>query len=173
MSLLSSSLIRFTFAGGALAVLWAGSNQVNRNLAELPVHQVQQVTDPTAVGEAKALYPVWVGKAVQPRPAIEGDPNVEAAFQQGAAVQQAVAAPVEPEYADQLRTKLRVDGVTSGGAFINGRFYAIGAGLADLQVQRVTGEAMIPRLTAATTARIVIAVGNDTLTLELGPAGWQ
>ena len=63
--------------------------------------------------------------------------------------------------------------MAEGGAFINGKYYRIGRTLDALAVQDIAGGTLLPRLRAASTREVVIAVGGDAITFKQGAAGWE
>lgn len=58
-----------------------------------------------------------------------------------------------PNYAEQLRPNVKVEGVAEGGAFINGKYYRIGRTLDALAVQDIAGQAAAAASTTCAVSR--------------------
>jgi len=174
MKFMKSMPIQLALLAAGVAVLWSGLGKINTNLAALPVLQAQHITDQAAPMQPKPLYPVWVGKAMRGPQADDGmlAGSVEDAFRPAALPDQVDQPPPEPDYAEVLRSKVHIDGTSSNGAFVNGRFYSVGSDLDALVLDRADGGTITPRLVAASTSRVIISAGKHQLSLT-AERGWR
>lgn len=145
---------------------WSLSGYVNENLAELPVKRVpgKPLSDagkPAQAFDVKSLFPVWVASGTKVRQ-VEGDDSVETLFKNPAEKLEvqapAPAAPVEPDYASLLGSRMRVDGIGEGGAFINGKFYHVGEAITDYEYPAGNRQ-IIPRLAEVKERSVIIIHG--------------
>lgn len=181
MNILKSSLVQLVLGLLVIVAVWAVGTKVNSNLTALPVKQVPEVQAVIKTAALPGIFPVWAGRKAEPLAPIDTD--VEGAFNAPEPVAtgegedgQAAGEEVEvvvPNYAEQLRPNVKVEGVAEGGAFINGKYYRIGRSLDALAVQDIAGGTLLPRLRAASTREVVIAVGGDAITFKQGAAGWE
>ena len=171
MSLLKSPTIQLAIAGGVLACGWAVLAKVNANFASLPVHQVQQVSAEAAAANMPQIFPVWV-EPKAPKVAPEPAATVEDAFKQAEAAPEEEELP-PPSYADTLRGAVKVQGVTDGGAFLNGRFYRVGSDVSALAFLGMEEAQVVPRLVSVAAHAVTFRVGGERVVIEKGGAGWQ
>lgn len=136
----TATIVAVAFAGLAGAA-WLLTDYVNANLANLPVERVQSATAAAEVfdvkGWLKTMSPVWVESAEKSHLSNDAD-SVEGMFmqvRQVAAADSPAAAPMpsEPDYAAMLPSRMQLDGLGEGGAFINGKFYRVGEEIPDFE----------------------------------------
>ena len=171
MKLFESSVVRLTAGLTFLAGLWWVGNKVNINLAQLPV---EQAADVSAVEEAMAvesMFPVAIQPRQQPALAAIGADSeaIEAAF--GGRTNEDMIAPA-PNFAEMIRGTVRIDGVSSGGVFVAGRFYAVGSEVTSLQAS-AEGLMAVPRVVAARPNRVVFDVGGSALVMTKEGGAWH
>lgn len=171
MKLLQSGVVRVAGGVTALVVLWGLGNKVNLNLAQLPVEQAAEVSTPPGGAAVKPLFPVAVQASPKEARSLEGmDPSmVEAAFGSRAS-----EIPVEPppNFAEMARGTIRIDGVSTGGVFVGGRFYKVGS-MVSAGPTDVEGQGPTPRLVAARSDRVVFDVGGSALVMTKDDGGWH
>lgn len=172
--LLKSPVVQLAFTGAVLACGWAGLEQINTNLGQLPVHQVEQVSDAAAM-QLPEIFPVWVTPRhtkVELQPASE----METAFEKPPvveAVEEEDAELAAPTYAETLKAAITVQGTTDTGVFLNGNFYRTGADASGLAFDGVDGQRVVPRVVAVSARKLVIAVAGERLTLTNEGGSWQ
>lgn len=169
MSIANSGLTRIGLAAALLAGVWMVADSLNKNLAKLPVQQATQADQDAPATVVKAIYPVWVEGATRANPP-DSAGDVDAAFAGRVAQEEVVE---RPNYAELVRPTVRVDGISSTGVFIAGKFYAVGSSIEALATAGEAGSTVVPRLVAARDDRVVFDVGGDALVLVPGPGGWQ
>ena len=171
MKLLDSSLVQLVLGLTVVVGLWGVGNKVNINLAQLPVEQAADVSTAVEGAPVKPMFPVWVQAAAKQARALEAvDPAaVEAAF--GSRAGDIEVEPA-PDFAELARGSIKIGGVSSGGAFIGGRFYAIGSKLTTPEAP-ADGLSATPRLVSVQPERVVFDVGGTALVMTKGDGGWH
>lgn len=170
MSLLNSGLIRGLAAFALLLALWTGGDRINRNLAALDILQANVAGSDGTPKASKKLSPVWVSQA-RAAPARSNEASdIDSAFRGQAHSVEPLA---EPDYAERLRPSVRIDGTSSQGVFIAGRYYPVGAPIAGLALHSETGQLIVPRVRSVELQTISLQVGGGTLVLRFGDGGWR
>lgn len=157
-------------AGLALAAfsVWSLGEYVNENLALLSVKAL-----PTAPGakedakpfDVKTLFPVWVASASKAHHSDDSG-SVNDLFKDQPPPSAAPAAPVEPNYAALLGSKMRLDGIGEGGAFINGKFYHVGEGITDFEYPEKARQ-VVPRLAEVRAKSVVVIHGKNKTEIKI------
>lgn len=171
MKLLDSSIVRLTAGLTVLVGLWWVGNKVNTNLSQLPVEQAVDVSTIEEAIAVESMFPVAVRPRQQPAASTIGADadSVEAAF--GSRADEESAAPA-PNFAELIRGTVRIDGVSSGGVFVAGRFYAVGSEVTALQTA-AEGLIAVPRVVAARPNRVVFDVGGSALVMTKEGGAWH
>lgn len=171
MSVLSSPIVRLALAGAGLALLWNGLGQVNALLREIPVEQAREVEDVFVATAPPEIFPVWVA----PRTASGSVPAsglVDGAFGQRAAEEEGQVEEQAPSYTEALAGAVKVQGTSDSGAFINGRFYRVGASITQLALAGPDGSSLLPKLVSVRSDRIVLSIAQESLVVTKGEPNW-
>jgi hypothetical protein len=169
MNLHRSGLIRTLACVSVGTAIWLIAGAANDSLNRLPVHQAAQVDQASSPMVVKAIYPVWVESAVAMSER-EGQGDIDQAFGKRREQEEQVA---RSNYAEILRPSVRVAGISSNGAYVNGQFYSVGSRMPALATVGDGGESVVPRLIAARSDRVVIDVAGDALVVLPGVNGWH
>ncbi|WP_440569585.1 hypothetical protein [Stenotrophomonas sp. STK17_22] len=169
MNLLQSGFMRTLACVAAATGIWLIAAAANNSLDRLPVHQAAQVDQASSPMVVKAIFPVWVESAVG-NSEREGQGDIDLAFGKRNEQKEELA---RPNYAEILRPSVRVAGISSNGAFVNGQFYSVGSRILALATVGEGGDSVVPRLIAARSDRVVIDVAGDALVFLPGANGWH
>jgi hypothetical protein len=164
-SVSTATIVAVAFAGLAGAA-WLLTDYVNANLVNLPVERVPsklsggQAFD--VKGWLKTIAPVWVESTEKSHLVNEAE-SVDDLFNQS---NQAVSAeealpapaPVEPDYASFLASRMQLDSLGEGGAFINGKFYSVGEAIYDFEYPS-NGRQIVP---------VLLRVDKSSVTVKHG-----
>lgn len=154
-------------AAATLAV-WLAGDALTLRLAGLPVHSVAGQHRTAAPADLRTLFPVWVrGSAA---PAARADDGIDAVLRPAApaipAPGPADGASVAPDYPALLASRLVLDGVSADGAFLNGKFYRVGAPIADFEYP-LGGRQIVPVLSRVGPRSVLVLHGPHRLELRL------
>lgn len=154
----------FTLLGIVLVVgAWRVGALINTTrLNSLPVIEAPKVDIGASAIDAKSFYPAWIKQPAAQVPAVEVDSSVDDLFQR----KDKEVGPAAPNYLEVFQQTARIDGVSDGGVFVNGRFYRAGEKMAALAIQGAGGGTIIPVVKFVTVQKIVFGVGEETVTVR-------
>lgn len=156
----------FGFLIVALAIIgtFRATEAINLRLARLPVVAVPQKKVVIAELNSKGLYPVVVRQSRAP---LEGGAEtVDQVFREKVEEVEPPPPPPPPDFSAIFRSMITLDGTTPTGAFLNGRYYAIGEQLTSLAITN-GGMSMTPRLVRVREGAVDLAYGTSgKLTLK-------
>lgn len=167
----TSTILAALLAAAAFGV-WTFTGFVNRNLANLPIETI-----PNAPGQAKpfdtkgwlkTLAPVWVqsGQSLPVQAISEPVEEVFAAAPEVTVQPAPPSPPPAPNYAALLSTVMRIDGIASEGAFVNGKFYRIGEPISDFEYPEA-GRQVVPVIVSVTATTVVVRHGRHLTELSV------
>lgn len=152
--------------------LWWGGGVMHTALSTQPVKALSaKGITPTAFGDQRAIYPVWVKQKADIKPE-DGQP-IDPAFRP-MQVEKEHLPPPEPDYGAQLKSQLRLDAtdVPGGGAFISGQYYKRGESIESAQYQRANGAMVVPHLTTVGPNYAVITHEGKSVRLMMKDLQW-
>lgn len=156
----------------AAGAAWMLTDYVNGNLVNLTVERVPTKTVAAVPfdvkGWLKTIAPVWVPGARQSGQA-EETASVDGLFKAEREVEIVAASlpivPQEPDYASLLPSRMQLDGLSAGGAFINGKFYRVGEPITDFEYPSA-GRQVIPVIVEVKTQSVVVKHGSRLTELK-------
>lgn len=156
----------YLYLGAVLIIAggWRIGETINQRFATLVVKEAPRIDRSAVAIDAKSIYPVWVKQAVA-RAAVYEHTEVDALFLKKA--QQQIEPPpvLESDYGELFRQAVVVDGVSSDGAFCNGRFYKMGDTMPEFAFTTASGAPLIPILEGVHKGAVTFRIGTTVLVL--------
>jgi len=137
-----------------------------------PIYGEQAATTAEAAREELYSLPIVVARSeagARSESALD-DADIEAAFREPIVVVEEDAPEDKSPVATLSQQFLAlyrpvVNGVSNSGAIVNGQFWSVGESMVTLSVRTVSGEALVPRLRSIGSSSVVVALGEESLSL--------
>lgn len=148
-----SPVVQILAAGAVVFGLWHITGLANNRLAQIPVKAPPATAAPIPSTDVRRIYPATAMKPVAQVKAANAD--VDAVFRSKPAPEEDIAPP-PPDYSAMFEAQIKLQGVATNGAFLNGRFYVIGQDMPRLAIARADGTQLVPKLAGVGVDRVTV-----------------
>lgn len=174
-SSLSPHHLKLVVIGAGIFVLVAVWDVVQERVSNLnyqPIYGEQGGTSAEALREELYSLPIVVARSESANYSESeiSDADIEAAFREPVVEvpETEEAKPVKITLTQQFLALYRpvVDALASNGAIVNGQFWSIGEAMVSMPLRTSSGDIVIPRMRSIGAARVVVDLGDESLSID-------